>query len=52
MNTSIEKQIYTLRAVLNKIVSTDVNLTDDKVVKLSVELDNLLNIYHLQTKYN
>jgi hypothetical protein len=51
MNRNIEKEIYNLRSVLNRMVSKDVNLTDDNVVRLSVELDNLLNIFH-STKVN
>jgi hypothetical protein len=51
MNTSIERQIYNLRSTLNKMVITGISLTDEKVVKLSVALDNLLNIYHSQNKY-
>lgn len=50
MNTSIERQIYNLRSALNKMVTTGISLTDEKVVKLSVALDNLLNIYHSQTR--
>jgi hypothetical protein len=50
MNTSIERQIYNLRSALNKMVITGISLTDEKVVRLSVALDNLLNIYHSQNK--
>jgi hypothetical protein len=46
MNRNIENEIYNLRLVLNRMVSKDISLTDDKVVRLSVELDNLLNIFH------
>lgn len=46
MSRNIEKEIYNLRSILNRMVSKDISLTDDKVVSLSVELDNLLNIFH------
>jgi hypothetical protein len=46
VETNIEKQIYDLRLVLNKMVSKDINLTDESVVKVSVQLDNLLNIFN------
>jgi hypothetical protein len=46
MKHNIEKEIYNLRLVLNRMVSQEVSLTDDKIVELSVKLDKLLNIYH------
>ena len=49
MEANIEKEIYDLRLVLNRVVSRDISLTDDSVVKLSVQLDKLLNIF-LHTK--
>ena len=50
MEINIERQIYDLRLVLNKMVSRDISLTDDKVVSLSVQLDKLLNIFHAVKK--
>jgi hypothetical protein len=49
MNNNVEKEICYLKSKLNKLVSKDINLTDDNVVRLSVEIDNLLNILHSTT---
>jgi hypothetical protein len=46
MNNNVEKEICYLKAKLNRMVSKDISLTDDNVVRLSVEIDNLLNILH------
>lgn len=46
MLAEIEKEIYDLRCLLNRIVSKDINLTDKRVLKLSVKLDRLLNALH------
>lgn len=45
MESTIEKEIYNLRLVLNRMVNTDIKLTDDKLIRLSAELDKLLNTY-------
>lgn len=45
MNSNIENEINDLRSALNILVKKEISLTDEKVVKLSVKLDKLLNIF-------
>jgi hypothetical protein len=45
MNSNIENEINDLKSALNILVKKEISLTDEKVVKLSVKLDKLLNIF-------
>jgi hypothetical protein len=46
MEANIERDIYDLRRCLNRMVAGDISLTDEKVLRLSIKLDKLLNIFH------